>query len=243
MGIYYHVSTKLNHNGIFEPRVPQSRHKQAEDDRTPRVSVAPTIESCLTAIPGGGIELEELNIQLRGYYLVFRIDTDKLGIQEKFIVDADTLYENDWVRDADATNEHWITVPFTVPEEDIFAIKVIAWDESSVDIVPFSLHEIADKNHGGDLGSAYFEVYDDNLPCSTLIEDLRYIREDVNTGEEISIYIDEEGERECILSFLNRHYKVNILRNDIDELVFSLEEQSNLRQLFIYHQRICMVDL
>lgn len=238
MAIFFHVSTDLNHNGIFVPRIPANRHRQAEDDKIPRISVAPTIEDCLTAIPGGGSSLDELNIELRGYYRIFRIDTEKLGIQNEHIVNSKTLYENDFVRDADVTNEHWITTPFSVPQEDSFIIKLISWEETCADVVPYTIYEIADEHYDGNYLRAYEEQYQEAVPCAIKIQDAHYISEEVEKDTLVSIYFDDDYEKERILSYLVQHYDVIIETEYMDEIEFRPTKKVNLRDLFIYHRNV-----
>jgi TusA-related sulfurtransferase len=238
MAIFYHLSTDIQHNGEFIPRIPDCRHKTQEDSVTPRISVAPSIEDCLTAIPNGGSHLDELNIQLRGYYLIYKIDTEKLGISENDMILSDVLYERDLVRDAEITNEVWITTPFIVPEEDRFLIKLISWDEEARDVVPFSIYHIADEEYEGDYVEAYETIYDNNVPCSVKIIEPIYIHEEVKEGEEVSIYFEDEEEKELVQKYIQEHYEVEITTEYMDELTFDMKKDSNLRQLFLTHKQI-----
>ncbi|PLS19289.1 hypothetical protein CVD28_02430 [Bacillus sp. M6-12] len=241
MAIYYHASTDLQHNGEFIPRIPDCRHQDQEDSVTPRISVAPSIEDCLTAIPNGGGRLDELNIQLRGYYLIYKIDTEKLGISEKDMILSDVLYEKDLVRDAEITNEVWITTPFVVPEEDRFFIKLISWEETAKDIVPYSIYDIADKEYEGNYVEAYETIYDKNVPCSVKIIEPIYIHEEVKEGEEVSIYFEDEEEKEMVQEFIGEHYEVEMTTEYMDELTFDMKKNGNLRNLFLYHKSIIVL--
>jgi hypothetical protein len=238
MAIYYHVSTDVHHSGVFEPRIPSCRHKQAEDSSIPRISVAPSIEDCFTAIPNGGSHLDVLNMERRGYYLIFRIDTEKLGISEEHIISSDTLFQKDLVRDAEITNEHWITTPFVVPDEDRFMIKLISWEETAHDVVPYKIYQIAEEKYDGDYIEAYMDIYKEHVPSSVGIIDLQYIYEEVKKGEEISIYFEEEEEKDLVVSYLNEHFDVEITEEYMDELTFVMKENANLRKLFLYHFQI-----
>lgn len=242
MAIFYHLSTDLYHNGSFVPRIPQNRHLEAEDEITPRISVAPSIENCLTAIPNGGIRLDSLNFDLRGYYLIFKIDTEKLGITEDQIVDSKTLFEKDLVRDADITEENWITVPFVVSHEDQFIINLSSWDEDSADVIPHAIYVLAEEEFEGD----YFEAYEDeiggNIPCCVVIQNAEYTKETVEADEEISLYFGcEDDEKDAIVEYLKKNYEVDEIEVDVDTIEFSLHTDGNLRSLFIYHSRIAMI--
>ncbi|MCA1064718.1 hypothetical protein QTG56_24210 (plasmid) [Rossellomorea sp. AcN35-11] len=240
MAIFYHVSTRINHSGKFVPRVPEHRHQGAEDDEIPRISVSPSIEECLSAIPNGGSLLDELNVKQKGLYLIFKIDTEELGIEEKDIIGPQYLYENDLVRDAENTKEHWIMKEFTVPDSSRFLIKLIAWDEYAQDVLPHSIYKIAEEKYDGDFLDAYRDIYEEYVPSSAIIVDLFYFPEDVEKGQEIEIYIDETEEKKLIKKFLSNHYQVDIKENSyrIPSLTFTMKEKANLRKLFLYEHSL-----
>lgn len=237
MSIFYHVSTNLRHDGVFTPRIPDQRHQQAEDNTTGRVSVAPSIELCLTAIPGGGGQLDELNINQRGYYLVFRIDTEKLGISEQDIVKSQTLYKKDFVRDAGFTEEHWILSSFTVPEEDRFIIRLYDWEEFSEDVLPYSIFEIADREYDGDYLSAYMDIYDDLVPCSVRIQNIQYTTENLKKGDEFTLYFDTDIEKDYLISYIKTQPNYSVLEITIDEIKLKVNKDVNAKELFLYHAK------
>lgn len=241
MAIFYHVSTDVRHNGVFIPRIPVNRHQEAEDNTTLRVSVAPTIEDCLTAIPGGGMNLEELNMENRGYYLIFRIDTKKLGISDADIVTSETLYERDLIRDAGFTNEHWITKKFVVPEEDQFLIRLEAWTEEPEDVLPYTIYELADKEYDGDYIEAFIDKYGTHPPCASSIKNLIYTKETVVSGEEVTLYYDSKMEKECILRVLAEEYDVEVTDVCIDTITFVMNKDANLKRLFLRHMEMAML--
>lgn len=243
MTIFYHVSTDLKHNGVFQPRVPSSRHQDAEDDKTPRVSVGLTIDDCFTAIPGGGGRLDELNVERRGYYLVYKIDTEKLGIKSEHIVSSDELYEKDLVRDANFTNEHWITVPFTVPKEDAFMIRLFEWQEDPEDVIPHSLMQIAEEKYEGDYLEAYQEEIGGFVPCSIRVYDLEYVEEQVKEGEEITIYYDFEEEKEAVLLFIQENLDADVTDVSMDEITFTVNQNVNVKPLFMHHANVAMLQI
>ena len=157
MAIFYHVSLDLKHPGSFSPRIPENKSKiGTEDDTTPRVCVCETIEGCLSAMPGGGLEIESLTDNQ--YYLkVFSIDTERLGLKKEDILCWDYLYQNNLVPDAEITQEHWILKPFEVEKIDSFLIRVTDWREESDDIIPYFVKQVADQKYSGDYLSAYLE--------------------------------------------------------------------------------------
>jgi hypothetical protein len=239
--IYYHLSTNLKHNGIFKPGIPPVRHKEQEDATIPRVSVAPEMSDCFMAIPGGGTFLENLNLEQRGYYLIFKIDTEKLGIHPEHIVSSEPLYEKDLVRDAGVTNECWITVPFTVPKEDTFMIRLQSWGESPEDILPHSIYAIADEKYEGNYIQAYEETYQKHVPSAVSIHDLDYVHENVTEGEEVTLFFDNEQELQTIQTYIEHHLQVENIDVRIDEFSFKMKENTNIRPLFMKHAEVAML--
>ena len=238
MAIYYHVSTELEHDGVFTPRIPDTRHKQQEDVTIGRVSVAPSIEDCFTAIPNGGGRLDELNIMQRGYYLVVKVDTEKLGIQKEDMIFSEELYKKDLVRDADFTNEVWITKPFKVEAEDMFLIQLKDWEENPVDVFPHSIFEIADRDYEGDTHEAYSDIYHEHVPCSIAISDVEFVEAIVQEDMEITLYTENDYEEEELSEFVKEHYNADIAEANFGELSFMVKENSNLSKLFLYHREI-----
>lgn len=240
--IFYHVSTDLQHDGTFEPRIPDCRHQSQEDISTGRISVAPTIEDCLTAIPNGGLYLEELNMERRGYYLIYRIDTEKLGIGEEFIVSPQELYEKDLVRDAGFSNEHWVTKAFTVSDpEDKFLISLKWWEEESEDVLPFSIFAIAETRDDGCPFEAYREIYEEEIPCQVSIHNLQFTHEQVQKKERVTLYFDDKVEGVAIQSYIEEHLPAEIEEIQMDEITFIMTDVANLSELFMCHARIAMV--
>lgn len=133
--ILYHISTNIRKDGHFQPRAPHQT-MEGENRVRMRVSASPTMADCFTALPGGSYQLFSLNSRQEGFYKVFRIDTDELGISEKDILTPTQLMENGWVPDAGIANEHWITVPFLVPEEESFVLLLTGWRERVVEMAP-----------------------------------------------------------------------------------------------------------
>lgn len=242
--IFYHISTNLQHIGVFKPRIPEYRHQEAEDDITPRISVCETISECFTAIPNGGSRLEDLNMENRCCYLVFIIDTEKLSIPSECIITPQELYQKDLVRDANITNEHWITCPFTISESDSYIINVTQWDEESEDIVPYELLKVIDEEYDGDISEAYWDKYEDYLPCSTKIVDVISSNENLKFGEKARIYFNcEDEERDSLINYLNNNFSMNedieIVDEYIDEFyILSKKENINLKDFYIYHHQL-----
>lgn len=235
MTIFYHVSTDIFHDGVFTPRIPYYRHKDHEDASIERVCVSDSIENCLTAIPGGGSNLDILNIEQRGYFLVFRIDTEKLGITDKDIITNQELFEKDLVRDAEATNEVWITTPFVVPESDRFLIKLITWEEEAFDLYPYAIQQLAYQEYEGDFEKAYQEVYKDFVPFCTKIVCAKYVHESVKKGSIVPFYFESELEMEELKTDLLKRDDIEIVKEFMDEIEILCKKDMNLRDIFIQH--------
>lgn len=227
MAIFYHVSTDLNHNGVFTPRIPQTRHGDSENETIPRVCVGETIEDCLTAIPNGGGNLEDFNDDIGGFFKIFKIDTEKLNIREKDIISNEFLFQEDLVRDADITNEYWILTDFKVDAKDSFLIKLLDWREEVIDVIPYSIIAL-----GEDALDDYLNDQNERIPCAIQIVQPNYIYEEVKKGDIITFpygdYIDEEE----ISFILSEYYHAKILTNESEEIVFEMTKDCNLRDFF-----------
>lgn len=141
--ILYHISVELDHNGYFQPDIPDCL-KYTDDDfmediTTQRVCASSTIEGCLSSIPDGGRNFSKLVLNQNGYFKLFIIDTEELGIQENQIIDGDTLYNSGLVYDAHLTGEHWILKSFQVPKEDTLIIFPYYWENETIKLnrLPF----------------------------------------------------------------------------------------------------------
>jgi len=235
--IFYHVSTDLYHDGIFVPRIPVCRHQQSEDNRIPRICVAPTIEDCLTAIPGGGSWMDELYVQQRGYFLIFRIDTEKLNIHEKHIISSEELHKKDWVRDAEVTKEIWITCPFVVPPEDQMMVKIDRWDEEAEDVFPYCVYEM-EEDYEGDFCQAYWDLFGEEPPCATRIVNVKYTPSTLHQENEIDLYIEHPYEMEALENYLIHATELEIKEKSLDRLTLRAKMDTDLRNLFFYHQSL-----
>lgn len=126
----YHVSLDLNHPGIFDLRVPESRMKD-EDSVTPRICVSDSIEGCLTASAFGAHYLGESLMETDDLMKVFVIDTEKLGLTSSDVITPEQLYQYGKVDDANLTNEHWILKELVIPAEDQMVVKVTGFDDGT----------------------------------------------------------------------------------------------------------------
>ena len=194
--IFYHISPDLFHNGVFKPRVPLQKRKD-EDNSTPRICVSKTIGGCLTSIPKPVYELglflndvlyeeQYCDPSIATHPIIdysdipvlklFKIDIQKLDIDNRSIINTKELYKTDKVRDSYWTNEHWITEGFKIPEEDINYIKIKDWHESIKDIIPADILYESIKGDGDYISLYFKKTNNDRVPSMTVIENVKYKR-------------------------------------------------------------------
>lgn len=127
--LLYHVRFDLeNESSKFTPRTP-TYGMQGEDSNISRVCVSTSIEGALSACPSGHRRLKiAKDIQL-GLVIIYRIDTEKLGIND-IILTEDLLQHN--VYDAYLTGECWILEEFEVPPEDVLVRSIKSWDKVKI---------------------------------------------------------------------------------------------------------------
>lgn len=175
----YHVSLHLNHPGIFDLRVPESRMKD-EDSVTPRICVSDSIEGCLTASAFGAHYLGESLMETDDLMKVFVIDTEKLGLTSSDVIFPTELYQSGKVDDANLTNEYWILKDFVVPQEDQLVVKVTGFDDG--DWEPFWSYEERqymdsldiDRSDYEVVEEAYYEKYQTEFPSFCIIKDVTF---------------------------------------------------------------------
>lgn len=234
MAIFYHVSTSLLNQGEFVPRIPENRITENENDSMERVCVSTTISNCLSALPGSG-NLYDTHFKGRGYYKLFRIDTEKLGIGDEHIVFSQTIYENGWVPDAFVTQEYWITVPFTVPEEDSTIIKLDDWCQERAYVVPSDALVLAHEMYQGDLYKAYRAIYEGSVPTVYFLSGIQFQYEDVRKDEIVTLHVYSEEEETKFTKFISKHFQVEIMEPDKGLLRFRVIEDTNLKMLYLAH--------
>lgn len=200
----YHISTDLSHTGHFTPRVPTIRY-HVEDQSVPRVAVATSIAKCLSSLPGGGVNLEELLDDTFGFVNVFEIDTDDLAITPARIITPETLFANGIVGDAQHTLEHWLLDEITVPLAKQYLVHINNWDEQNIDVIPKWIQDIGDKHCDGNWHSAYRDIYNDDVPFSTEIVNLDYQSARLKTGETLDVFYMQYYDMAIISDYITTH--------------------------------------
>lgn len=233
MSIFYHVSTNLNHSGVFTPRIPTMIGK-LENDTIGRVCVAPSIEDCLSSLPCGGRFLSTLSYDRRGYYLAIKIDTDKLNIKDKDIISSEKLYKKGYVEDANLMNEFWITTKFVVPKEDMFIINIFNWSEELCNVIPYNIYKIAKEEFYGECVEAYLVHYKEYPQNVVLIKNLEYVTCNLKEGEQFILNYKNTDEGEQLVSVLE-YVKNIIYEDDGNDIFIQAKSNVNITDVFLTH--------
>lgn len=129
----YHLSRDCNVIDKFIPRIPEHRAKD-EEALTSRVSLAPTIEGCLTAVPWGGKNLEDLFWEDGSFLVrVYEFDIDDLNLNN--LLPPEYLFSKDLVIDSRITKEYWYTKP--IKPSRSYLIEIDNYDEYVCDYVRY----------------------------------------------------------------------------------------------------------
>lgn len=154
----------------FTPRIPseESALLCGEELETPRICITPSLEGCLSAVPWGGIVFEDI-MEDYGHYLASKpirvYEFDLSDIPQKNIITPDILYKNDWVRDAEFTQEHWVINQNLIPIRT-YVIQVTDYYESLEDNISYE-DVMHCKETGEDIVEYFNGVY-------TIINDVKY---------------------------------------------------------------------
>jgi hypothetical protein len=123
--ILYHVRFDLeNTDRKFVPREPYYP-MVGEDKHIPRICLSTSIEGAVSACPSGAERLDLVEEVQEGLFLVFKVDTEKLGITE--IIESESL-ERYGVFDSYLTGEVWVLEEFELPESDLFICSAKSFD-------------------------------------------------------------------------------------------------------------------
>lgn len=133
----YHVSLDTEERYVFTPKLPNIPQMD-EEMITPRICLSDSIEGCLSAVAWGGLDFEDLFDE--DYWsapiMVYEFE-------EEPTVGPEYLYENDLVRDAELTQEYWVTGRKIVPTNS-YLIRVSGYEMEVHDNVSYEdLLEVA----------------------------------------------------------------------------------------------------
>lgn len=225
--IFCHVSTNLNFNGEFYPRIPDCR-EEGEDTKINRICVSKTLEGAFTAIPSGGSRLDYY-LEQEYIFKIFLIDIEKLNISKEDMVTSEELYEMELVNDAVITGEYWIKKGFTVPEEDSFIIKLTDWHEENENLIPHHIEVLAESEYDGDIYEAFEEFYGHpNVPCLSAIVNLEFISENCEVGEYFFIEKDSIEDYQLDLLLDNKSFEIKKYSSEIE---FEIKESVSIKDL------------
>lgn len=129
----FHVTTDLNHSGLFIPTTPYF-HLEGEETSTKRVSLSFSIRGALTAMPRGGYLLQETLQQNNQLLRVCELDIEKAGLRMQDLILPHALVKNGFVKDALITEEVWVLKTFQA--QNVFDIRLQYWEEFDEEIYP-----------------------------------------------------------------------------------------------------------
>lgn len=180
--VLYHIGINPNPGGTFIPRVPFSRG-QWENGEIRRICFSDSVNGCLTAMPEGGCKLRETVKETDGHFYLYVLDTDKYGIDKQDILTPAQLYENNYVWDAEETDEYWVLVPVKIEKEDIHRIQIVDWEEDTFDVIPYPAYSMAEEKYDGNYEKGYHEIFgeDETIEAGIVIENAWY--NSLSTGE------------------------------------------------------------
>lgn len=176
----YHVTLDMEHNGVFSPRVPESR-MSTEDAITKRICVSDSIEGCLTASPFGAHYLSESLMETNDCVKIFVIDTEKLGLTSTDVVFPHDLYQSGKVEDACLTGEHWLLKEIEIPKEDQSVVQITELhDEHWELLIPYPIRmklqaEGVNFDDYDELDEAYYRHVGEEIQNLCMIQNVAYV--------------------------------------------------------------------
>lgn len=207
--ILYHISFDLNKDGHFVPRVPPHTLSD-EDQKTLRVCVSDSLKGAISGCSISYTKLEHDTKPSSKFVKIFKINTEKLGIDANAIVSAQALKESGKVADAILTREHWILDPFTVPDEDIEIIMIQTWEGFE-----------RDMDEDENAGSMY------------ILETLAYVPDNVLEGQEAYFPTVDRSDSENLFQQLNSNFDVDVISKWDFEVHVKFLKSAFLRDVFM----------
>lgn len=172
----YHVCLAEDSDGdLFTPRIPDARAIH-EDASIPRICVSASISGCISAVPWGGLQFDEmmidLGLEVSSYPIkIYEFDTD--DILDGNLIPPSDLYKKDWVRDAVINEEYWIVNQSLKPRKSYF-ITVTEYIEEVEDCISYESQLEMDKLDS--LGESYnFEDYANGCYSKIIVDEYKLL--------------------------------------------------------------------
>lgn len=231
--LLYFITQDLNHNGFLYPRVPHAiRHD--ENQIINRVNLSSSIGGCLSAIPGGGMHIFELFEKNERFFKVFKIDTDKYGINPNNILKPKELYQKNFVRDAILTEEHWLLEPIQVLEEDMQYVFLESYTEFDYDLYTYQFEQdyLYNADYEGTPLETLWDMYvrdnqlgeSINMEIKCILDDIELFDFEFEGGTSIELEIHHEFEEEDNIDFPIITEKLKELFSDYPYISFEVSD-------------------
>lgn len=252
--VFYHITTDLDHKGLFEPRIPKYMF-EFENKTVPRICVSDSIQGCLSAFP----DKDALGEDQPRYIKVFEINVEELNLTPEDIISPEFLYKSGYLDDALITNEHWITKSFQVPTEKQ-AIYKIAWlEETGRLAVPYAVfREVKEKHEKEILEVKRKELLEDDNEISFFnvmyfleMHQNEYQREIINvstvhdyvlwesnSSETQEIYFNGSRNKEIIHFIKETIPEAEIFQDFSEECGVRFIPKTNLKNLFLLDNQL-----
>lgn len=165
----YHVSFQCDIVDEFYPRIPENRHS-IENSEIGRICLSSSIERCLSAVPNGGVNLENIFWEDGSSLIrVYEFDIKDLNLNN--LVSPEYLYQKNLVVDAEINQEYWIVNQNLAPSKT-YLIKLIDYEEGCSDEISYEDYVLGIRSE--EEGNSDFDWEDVIMGCFTEIQDLSF---------------------------------------------------------------------
>lgn len=138
MKLYHVCLAELAQGDTFYPRVPENR-AVGEVSTTPRICLSDSISGCVSAVPWGGLQFDEMMISIpyaTESYPIKVYEFDSEDIEEGNLICPSTLYKEGLVPDAEINQEYWVVNQNLKPRKSYF-ISITEFIEESEDDISY----------------------------------------------------------------------------------------------------------
>ena len=207
----------------FTPRIPNTMMED-ENNCIERICLSNSISGCITSAPWGNRHIEDFPD--KAVFRVYEFSED--DIEEGNLIRPEKLYENDMVRDADITNEHWV-INQTLKPKRIFYVEIKNYMLEVKDIIPFKYLNEEDIEDYIDGSIIYVDVeYEEVLDANVLIGE----KFELNVSKLIKEFDIKNIENEAIFlidNYINFQNEVKVCKIINNKLIveFSLKDGLN----------------